>query len=115
MIDASVEELRTLSKIQSEVTAKFMGRPAHDVLVWSQLRDELTTRMREAGFECVVNLEERSGNWYPVVEITSRVDKKAQAIIDEEGLDIERHRYEAQHTTSEKLKQEGIDTDLLMG
>lgn len=115
MIDATVEEIRKLAEIQQAVSLKYAGRPSHDVRVWGQLRDELTTKMREAGFDCIVNLEERGANWYPVVEITGRTDAHIQSIVDSEGLDIERHRYEAARVTSDELKQEGANTDLLMG
>lgn len=115
MIDATVEEIRKLAAIQQEVSSHYTGLPSRDVRVWAGLRDELTYKVRSAGFECVVNLEERGDNWYPVVEITGRTDARAQAVVDAEGLDLERHRYEAGHVTSSELRSEGANTDLLMG
>lgn len=115
MIDVSVEEAKKLAAIQMIVNRKFEGEPK-DIAVFMALKNELTNRINDIGFECSISVQANEhGYWIPVVEITGRVDKGHQAIIDNEGIDIEQRTFEAKRTTSAQLKEQGVDTDLLLG
>ena len=114
MVDLTVDELKELTKIQDSVTRRYMYKPK-DLNVWSSIKDELTTKITSLGFKCSVDLEyDKDKNWIPYVTIISRLDKAHQTAIETEGLDDERHVYEARHESSEDLKKQGIDTDLLL-
>lgn len=115
MIDVSVEEAKKLAAIQMLINRKYEGKPK-DVGVFIALKNELTARINEVGFECSINVEVNdNGYWIPIVEITGRTDKGHQTIIDNEGIDLEQRAFEAKRTTSAQLKEQGVDTDLLLG
>lgn len=112
VIDVQVEEARALAKLEMELNRKFVGMPK-DLRVWSRLRDELTTRAAELGFEIVLDMDVSGENWIPICNIVGRTDKRLQRILNEEGPDIERKAWDAKHTTSNALKEEGVNTELL--
>lgn len=113
LLDVTVDEARVLGKIQADVTRRYSGSPK-DLRVWSQLSDELKTRCNEAGFEVDIHLQGVGDNWMPVVDIVGRTDKSLERTVAKEGTDIERRVYEASRASSEELRDEGVDTSLLM-
>ena len=97
------------------VNRTFEGKPK-DIAVFMALKNELETRINDVGFECSISVQvNEHGYWIPIVEITGRIDKAHQAIIDNEGLDLEQRIFEARRTSSAQLKDQGVDTDLLLG
>lgn len=115
IIDVSPEEGRKLAEVQHRVTSRYMGKPK-DLKIWGRMCDELKTGINEAGFLCSINTEVTpDGNWIPVVEINGRTDKHLEQIIQNEGIDLEQRKWESERVTSKELKEEGVDTDLLMG
>lgn len=113
LLDVTVEEARKLARIQADVSRRYAGSPK-DLRVWSRLSDELRTRCNEAGFEVDIRLQGVGSNWMPVVDIVGRTDKALEATVAREGTDIERRTYEATHASSAELREEGVDTSLLM-
>ena len=115
MIDVSVEEAKKLAAIQMIVNRTFEGKPK-DIAVFMALKNELETRINDVGFECSISVQvNEHGYWIPIVEITGRTDKAHQEIINNEGLDLEQRIFEARRTSSAQLKDQGVDTDLLLG
>lgn len=116
MIDLSVEELRKLRDIQQRLNLKYMGRVNSLPNVRACLEEMKALVRDEVGLECSVCVEAGdNGVWLPAVDITGRTDKRRQAIVDSEGIDIEQRAFEASRITSDQLKAEGVDTDMLMG
>lgn len=115
MIDVSVEELKQLTFIEQSVTREFVGKPK-DIRIWNNMCDELRTRFADAGFRISISMANDAGNnWIPMVTIEERTDSVHQKVIDTQGLDDERHVYEARHETSSDLEKQGLDTNLLLG
>lgn len=113
VIDVQVDEAKRLAILQREISEKFAGSPK-DILVWARMRDELTYRAAELGFNVELSLETDSeGNWLPICNIVGRTDKKLERILAEEGPDLERKAYDAQRVTSSELERQGVDTSLL--
>lgn len=112
VIDVQVDEARALAALEMELNRKFVGMPK-DLKVWAQLRDELTTKAAELGFKIFLDMKIVGDNWIPVCNIIGRTDARLQAILNAEGPDIERKSWDSKRTTSAKLREEGINTDLL--
>ena len=115
MIDVSVAEAKKLAAIQLLVNKRYEGKPK-DIGIMMALKAELKERIHDAGFECVIDVKSNEyGYWMPVVEITGRTDKALQGIVNNEGIDLEQRIFEAKRETSQDLKTQGVDTDLLLG
>ena len=112
VIDVQVDEARALAALEMELNRKFVGMPK-DIKVWSRLRDELTTRAAELGFKIVLDMKVVGDNWIPVCNIVGRTDSRLQAILNAEGPDIEHKVWDSKRTTSAKLREEGVNTELL--
>lgn len=116
MIDLSVDELRKLRDIQQRLNLKYLGKVNSLPNLRSCLAEMKTLVRDEVGLECSVCIEAGdNGMWIPAVDITGRLDKHHQGIIDAEGLDIEQRTFESSKVTSDQLKAQGLDTDLLLG
>lgn len=112
VIDVQVDEARKLAALEMELNRKFVGMPK-DLKVWSRLRDEITTRAAELGFVISLDMVESGGNWLPVCNIIGRTDTRLQAILNEEGPDIEHKAWDSKRVTSAELQEEGVNTELL--
>lgn len=85
--------------------------------VWQEMLDFAATRLFKLGFDGYIkpNAEAlRNNQLIPEISITSRLDKRQQAVLDA-AIDIERKIWDAQHMSSKDLKQQGYNTDLLQG
>lgn len=112
VIDVQVDEARKLAALEAELNRKFVGMPK-DLKVWAQLRDELTTKAAELGFKIYLDMRVVGDNWIPVCNIIGRTDEHLQAILNAEGPDIEHKVWDSKRTTSAKLREEGVNTELL--
>lgn len=105
VIDVQVDEARKLAKIQHDVNMRYMGKPA-DLRYIVAMRDEIRTKCEEIGF--IVEFD-RDGQ--PC--IVGRTDKKLERILQEEGPDLERKIWDSKRTSSDELRKEGVDPNLL--
>lgn len=112
VIDVQVDEARKLAALEAELNRKFVGMPK-DLKVWARLRDELTTRAAELGFVIHLDMKVVGENWIPVCNIIGRTDAHLQEILNAEGPDIEHKAWDSKRTTSAKLREEGVNTELL--
>ena len=113
IIDVQVDEARALAQLESEINKKFVGAPK-DLKVWFRLVDELKAKAAEIGFivEITPHISPK-GNWIPVCDIVGRTDRHLDAILQEQGPDVERKMWDAQRVSAEELEAQGIDTNLL--
>lgn len=113
IIDVQVDEARRLAELQVLINEKFAYSPK-DIGIWARLRDEVTARAAEIGF--IVNLipeDDGMGNWIPVCEIIGRTDSRLDRILQEEGPDRERKAFDSARVSSDELRLQGVDPELL--
>ena len=113
-INVQVDEARQIAALQMRLNRKYQGKPK-DIAIWSEMRKEIVDGMAEIGF--IVNVypdPSRQDIWFPVCEVIGRTDQKLQQYINEQGGDNEKMSWYAQRVSSQELKEEGVDTDLLI-
>lgn len=115
MIDLSVDELRKVKSVQDAVTLRYMGQPnTLDNLL--MMVGEMKERMADIGFVAAMSFQPTDdGNMVPICEIVGRTDPIRAKEVAEEGYDFERLGWESSHTSSDRLRKEGLDPDLLVG
>lgn len=125
IIDLNDDELRTVTKIQRDVQAKYLGKMP-SVQLLNVMEGELRGRLADAGFEVSVqfipygvDLTKVKGEedlkdmmLIPQVTFIGRTDKQLEKLIQTE-TDFERKTWDAKHTTTKELADEGVNLDLL--
>ena len=111
VIDLNDDELRAVTRIQQEVQARYLGKMP-SMQVFAAMENELKTRMAEAGFEVSVLFIPYGEMVVPQVTFIGRTDKQLERLI-QTATDFERKTWDAQHTSTKELVEEGIDLDLL--
>lgn len=111
VIDLNDDELRTVTRIQREVQAKYLGKMP-SVQLLNVMEGELRGRLADAGFEVSVLFVPYGEMIVPQVTFIGRTDKQLEKLIQTE-TDFERKTWDAKHTTTKELSQEGINLDLL--
>lgn len=105
-IDVQVEEARKLAAIQHYINNKYAYRAKSPQSV-SAMVSEMKGLCEDAGFIVEFN----PLTWQPT--IIGRTDKRLERQLKESGPDLEQKIWDSQHITSEELRRQGVNPELL--
>lgn len=112
LIDLSVDEVKAVTALQNKIQSQYMWR-TNNLKTAFDLRDRLRDGMAQLGFEVDITPPTGTGNYIPVCTIKGRTDKHLQAIMNEQGADIERKAWDLKRESQDELKAQGVNTDIL--